>query len=100
MSAIIFNRMIHNTDSSEPKDIEEFDDDNYDLNEIDFHSKSYLINFYKVGNPFLFILFLNNYFSIKIFQNQKSSNHLLTRLIINEKLHYVVISLYKNHIFR
>lgn len=55
MSTIIFNRMIQNADSNVvPQEIEEFDEDDYDFNQSDIHSKSYLINFYKVGDIFFY----------------------------------------------
>ncbi|OTF77207.1 Spt20 domain containing protein [Euroglyphus maynei] len=57
---------------------EEVDEENYNFNNADVDSKSYLVNLYK---------------------NLKNCNYFLNSLIVNEQLDYVVISLFKNHQF-
>ncbi|XP_046920281.2 uncharacterized protein LOC124500268 isoform X1 [Dermatophagoides farinae] len=79
MSSIIFNRMMHQIPANEACETEEeVEEDNYNFNNADVDSKSYLVNLYK---------------------NLKNCNYFLNSLIVNEQLDYVVISLFKNHQF-
>ncbi|XP_027203874.1 uncharacterized protein LOC113797657 isoform X2 [Dermatophagoides pteronyssinus] len=79
MSLIIFNRMMNQIPANKACETEEeVDDENYNFNNADVDSKSYLVNLYK---------------------NLKNCNYFLNSLIVNEQLDYVVISLFKNHQF-
>lgn len=49
MSSIIFNRMMHQIPANEACETEEeVEEDNYNFNNADVDSKSYLVNLYKV----------------------------------------------------